>query len=136
MTVMDIQLSSELSEPRNLVGHVVCPETNLLLRGVTVDAIVDGDVEASATTNDFGVYEFRGLPPGEYVFRVNAPGYEVVEPDLVIEQGECYGLSFEAHPTLAGLVLRYGSGAPVEGALVWAEGTDYVTPYLSKIGFR
>ena len=127
MTAMDIQLASETSEPRNLMGHVACPETNLLLRGVTVDALVDGDVAASATTNVFGVYEFRGLPPGEYVFRVNAPGYDVVEPDVVIEPGEYYGLVFEAHPTLSGWVLRYGSGVPVEGALVWADGTDCVT---------
>ena len=127
MTVMDIRLASETSEPRNLMGHVVCPETNMPLRGVNVDALVNNDVQASATTNAFGVYEFRGLPAGSYDLRVNADGYDVFEPSVVIEPGEYYGLVFEAHPTLSGWVLRYGSGAPVEGALVWAEGTDYVT---------
>ena len=67
MTVMDIQLSSELSEPRNLVGHVVCPETSMPLRSVTVDALVDGDVAAACTSSAAcrqGCTTSRLIPPG------------------------------------------------------------------------
>ncbi len=129
MTVMDIQLSSELSEPRNLVGHVVCPETSMPLRSVTVDALVDGDVAASATTNDFGVYEFRGLDPGQYVVRVNAPGYQVVPatPSVYIATEGTYALSFDAHPSITGTVKRYSTGLPVAGAVVWVWAHEYKT---------
>ncbi len=129
MTVMDIQLSSELSEPRNLVGHVVCPETSMPLRSVTVDALVDGDVAASATTNDFGVYEFRGLDPGQYVVRVNAPGYQVVPatPSVYIATEGTYALSFDAYPSITGTVKRYSTGLPVAGAVVWVWAHEYKT---------
>ncbi len=78
------------------------------------------------------MYEFRGLPAGVYDLQVNTAGYHVFEPPVIIEPGECYGLIFEAHPTVSGWVVRYDSDnpaedAPVAGALVWAEGADYVT---------
>jgi Carboxypeptidase regulatory-like domain/TonB dependent receptor len=61
----------------------VTDQLDSLVVGATVTARNANGIVTSATTNSAGVYEFKRLPPGLYVLRVKAPGFEVFEETSV-----------------------------------------------------
>ena len=100
-TNADVSFVDELGR---ITGSVTADEDNNDIGDAPLaNAIVElidsnGDVIATATTDDAGIYEFSGITPGDYQVRqVNTPGYGDVTPtvvDVIIGAGEAKETNF------------------------------------------
>jgi TonB family protein len=75
----------DLEGPVNLTGVVRERGTRRTLGGV--DVIID-DLDHSTFTDDFGVFEFRGIPAGLHRVIVAVPGYEKFDTQEEVVVGE------------------------------------------------
>jgi hypothetical protein len=72
----------------DLVGSVVDPQGAAVVdAGVTLLAL-DRGAALTATTDQQGHYEFRGVLPGKYTLKVNVAGFDAVEQSVVVREGK------------------------------------------------
>src|SRR5215211_77390 len=80
--------ASSQSNYATLSGTVVDPQQKVV-PGCTVH-LTSQSTRASrqATTNDLGIFQISGLPPGDYDLNVQAPGFASIKQELKLEVGQ------------------------------------------------
>jgi carboxypeptidase family protein len=103
-----------------LSGILRATPLNESLAGVTIEAMHDGRVVATATTDGRGFYLLTGLIAQEYVLRMRKVGYNARIGDVLVSGDTTRGLVMD-RARLEGTVFDATSGfafAPLEGAIV------------------
>ncbi len=112
----------QLGAPASLEGRVLASHERVV-PGATVSAVAAAGetVLAQGDSAANGAYRLEHLPPGRYLVRVAAPGFNHVERQLELARAQRASLDFtlSAGGAIEGFV-RDGKGAPVADARVLA----------------
>src|SRR3954454_23429135 len=77
-----------------LSGTVVDPQEKVV-PGCTVHLTSQSTRSIrQATTNEIGIFQISGLPPGDYELSVQAPGFAFIKQELKLEVGQTMTLDF------------------------------------------
>ncbi len=77
-----------------IAGSVALKDTDELVEGAIVKLHSDGEEMGESVTDAFGQFMFDGLDPGEYVVRVEYPGYGPLTVDVKLEESRYLGYIF------------------------------------------
>jgi hypothetical protein len=92
------------------------------------------NIEATATTDDRGVYGFTGVRPGSYMLRVEATGFSTVErKDLVLAVNQRASLDVTLKPGAVLATVTVTTQPPLLDTANASLGTDVTNEYVRDI---
>jgi outer membrane receptor protein involved in Fe transport len=75
---------SQTQADRTSIAGVVLDQTGAAIQGVKVELVAGDAIRQSATTDQFGGFSFRHIPPADYQIRINGEGFEPTSVDVTI----------------------------------------------------
>jgi hypothetical protein len=106
-----------------LAGQVRVSGTTTNIEGASVEAYLDGELQATAVTGADGIYQITQLSDGLYVVKARKHGYAVQsKPDIAVASGQVTYVNFnlEVSGRLMGQVRDKGTTTNVDGATLVA----------------
>ena len=74
--------------PADLVGSVADPQGEAVVGATVTVAAFDRTTELTTATDQQGHYEFHNVLPGKYALRVTVVGFDMVDQQVVVRDGE------------------------------------------------
>src|SRR5690348_15050059 len=106
----------------------VVPNVNVVLTEVSTNVAHPTKTDAS------GQYILRALRPSNYVLRVEAPGFQVIEQKgIVLQVGQETSLNYTLRPATTSTQVEVTEAAPLLDTQTSALGTDVTNEYVKQI---
>ncbi|MED4051937.1 carboxypeptidase regulatory-like domain-containing protein [Priestia megaterium] len=107
--------------PATVTGQVSNQQTSTSLQGVSVTAVVNGQVAANTVTDLNGNFQLTNLPSGEVTIIISTPNFATETQTLTLTPSETVSTDVSLTPlpgTITGIITNEQTGALVQDAII------------------